>query len=48
MAPKAMSNGSTKVAMAPEGLEELHDPKNPYPGHIEELKTVHDILTKIA
>src|SRR5579859_4131600 len=34
--------------MAPEGVEELRDPKDPYPGHIEELKTIRDILTKIT
>jgi hypothetical protein len=48
MAPKAVSNGSTKIATTPDVLEEVCDPKNPYPGHIEELKMVHDILTKIT
>jgi len=46
--PKAVPKEPIKVAMAQDDPEELHDPNNVYLGHIEELKTDYDILTKIA
>ena len=47
-APKDVLNKSIKVTKTQDVPEELRDSNSPYPGHIEELKTVYDILTKIA